>query len=295
MKLAIITCQELPKGVDDDHGLFVAIQQTGIELDVVCWNADIDWSIYDACLLRSVWDYHERIDEFNQWLDETAKITEVINGADVVRWNQDKKYLAELADFGVTIAPTVWLSARQPFDLASWCQQQTTEQVFLKPVIGADSSGTLRFDNTAEGIVTAQKHLHQWLPQMDMMLQPYLPQVETHGETSAIYFAGTLSHAVRKIPVKGDYRVQDTFGASDTAYQLTAVEMALAKACLDFLEVKFSTVLYARFDFLHDGAGTAFLNEAELIEPSLFFNHGPKAAEFFAQAIKNHLSSVASD
>ena len=295
MKLAIITCKDIPNGVKDDQGLFAAIKNQNIDLDVINWDADINWSVYDACLLRSVWDYHERVDAFNQWLDMLKLTTKVINEVDVIHWNQNKKYLAELAEFGITIAPTEWLSADQGFNLAAWSQQQEAAQFFLKPVIGADSSGTLRFENNNNGRIAAQQHLDIWLPQMDMMLQPYLPQVETFGETSAIYFAGSLSHAVRKIPVTGDYRVQDTFGATDTPYQLTAVEMALSKACLDFLEQKFSTVLYARFDFLHDDQGTAFLNEAELIEPSLFFNHGPDSAKMFAQAIKDHLSPNTSD
>ena len=50
-----------------------------------------------------------------------------------------------------------------------------------------------------------------------MMLQPYLETVETEGELSALYFDGVFSHGVRKIPVPGDYRVQDDFGASDAA------------------------------------------------------------------------------
>ncbi len=295
MKLAIITCQDLPNGVEDDQGFFNALRNLNIDTDVISWDADVDWSVYDACLLRSVWDYHERVDAFNHWLTGLENITEVINHVDVVRWNQNKKYLSELADFGITIAPTEWLSVEHEFDLATWSQQQNATHFFLKPVIGADSSGTLKFENSKEGLETAQQHLDLWLPQVDMMLQPYLPQVETYGETSAIYFAGSLAHAVRKVPVTGDYRVQDTFGATDTAYQLTAVEMALSKACLNFLEQKFSTVVYARFDFLHDDQGSAYLNEAELIEPSLFFAHGPESADMFAQAIKDHLSSITSE
>ena len=291
MNLAIITCSKLPQGVADDQPLLAALNNLGINTHVVAWDAAVDWSTFDACLLRSVWDYHERITAFNQWLQDTADVSHIINPPSVVKWNQNKHYLRDLSAFGVLTVPTTWISHAQAFDLQQWGQHHAEQQTFfLKPVIGADSSGTLRFNNDQPGLKQARQHLDHWLPEVDMMLQPYLSQVETFGETSAIYFGGQLSHAVRKIPVAGDYRVQDTFGAADVAYQLTAAEMAQSQACLQYLEQNHPEVLYARFDFLHDKTGHVYLNEAELIEPSLFFNHGGQAAELFAQKILSFLS-----
>ncbi|TDR22624.1 hypothetical protein [Marinicella litoralis] len=290
MKLAIITCEKLPNGVKDDQIFFRALVSMGIEVDLCVWDSQIDWSQYEACVLRSVWDYHEKTEAFTQWLTETSKVTQLINTKDMVLWNQNKYYLAELEQFGITIAPTTWIKKEQDFDLVHWCEAQSATKFFLKPVVGADSSGTFRFQKSNEEINQANNHLQQWLPKVDMMLQPYFNSVETFGETSAIYFGGSLSHAVRKIPVSGDYRVQDTFGAKDIPYTLNAAEMVLAKACLAYLNEKFGEVHYARFDFLHDQEGTVFLNEAELIEPSLFFNHMPSAADNLAQVIYQQLN-----
>lgn len=292
MKLAIITCDKLPNGVEDDQALFQSLANLGIEFDICIWNHDNDWSQYTACLLRSVWDYHEKIDAFTHWLNKTSTVTQIINAKEVILWNQNKAYLAELEQFGITIAPTTWISQQQNFDVASYCNSNSSSVFFLKPVIGADSSGTLRFNNTDEEMMLAQQHLDHWLSKVDMMLQPYIQTVETFGETSAIYFAGSLSHAVRKVPINRDYRVQDTFGAKDMLYHLNAAEMALAKATLDYLQNKFGSILYARFDFLHDQQGNVYLNEAELIEPSLFFNHEPFAAEKLAENILYLLTSV---
>ncbi len=292
MKLAIITCKRLPQGVKEDRPLFDALEQHNIEFQVHAWDAAVNWSQYDACLLRSVWDYHQRTAEFNNWLGSTSLQTQIINSPEVVMWNQNKKYLAELTEFGITTASTIWLSQNQPFDLSSYLQQQSTTTFFLKPVIGADSSDTLRFKNNSVGIKQAQKQLDQLLPHQEMMLQPYLRSVETFGETSAIYFAGNLSHAVRKIPVQGDYRVQDTFGASDISYSLHPVEMSLSTACMQFLTNKFGEILYARFDFLHGDDGSIYLNEAELIEPSLFLHHKADAASQLVQALQRHVKSM---
>lgn len=295
MKLAILTCSKIPQGVADDQGLFEALKNTGIEVHIHAWDAPIQWSDYDACLFRSVWDYQEQPTKFLHWLEQTEPVTQFINSAAIIKWNTDKKYLKELADFGVSIAPTVWLDANKTHDLKTLINQFDATQYFLKPVIGADSSGTYRFSNNGDELIAAQKHLDEISKSHEMMLQPYLNSVETQGETSGMFFASNYSHGVRKIPVNGDYRVQDTFGATDVPYDLNAAEMALSKACLYFLAEKFGTIVYARFDFLQDADGSVYLNEAELFEPSLFFNHDPLAAARLAQSIyinMNHYSET---
>lgn len=294
MKLAIITCQKLPTGVKDDQALFNALKQNGFDLEIVAWDADVEWNKFDAGLIRSVWDYHERPIEFTAWLEEVANKTHLINSAEIINWNKNKNYLAELDDFGISIAPTLWLKKHVPYNLDELFREIPAEKYFMKPVIGADSSGTLPIENNQIGINKAEKHLELWLPQVDMMIQPYISTVESFGETSLIYFGGSFSHAVRKIPVNGDYRVQDTFGAQDISYYPNAIEFSLSKACLDFLNNKFNQVSYARFDFLHDTNDAVYMNEAELIEPSLFFNHSSEASILMAKQLKRLLDSCKS-
>jgi hypothetical protein len=45
-----------------------------------------------------------------------------------------------------------------------------------------------------------------------MLVQPCQPEVLNSGEASLVFFGGTYSHAVRKTPAAGDYRVQDHHG-----------------------------------------------------------------------------------
>ena len=79
--------------------------------------------------------------------------------------------------------------------------------------MGASARETSRFSRAE--LEVAQALLSRLLPHESFMLQPYFEKVETEGEFSAIYFDGQFSHAVQKIPVPGDYRVQDDYGASD--------------------------------------------------------------------------------
>ena len=99
---------------------------------------------------------------------------------------------------------------------------------------------------------------------------------------SAIFIDGSFTHAVRKVPVPGDYRVQDDFGASDEPTELSPDQLDLARSILDCVD---GNLLYARTDFLRDEAGSLRLTELELVEPSLFFRHGPHAGERLADAL----------
>ena len=84
---------------------------------------------------------------------------------------------------------------------------------------------------------------------------------------------------MRKIPVKGDYRVQDDWGAKDAPIDFP--DVALARRTIEAVGAK---LLYARADFLIAGDGLR-LTELELVEPSLFFRHGRHAATRLAEAL----------
>src|SRR5213079_2799779 len=133
----------------------------------------------------------------------------------------------------------------------------------------------------------AQRHADRLLANEDLMLQPYLSRVETDGELSAIFIDGRLTHGVRKVPVPGDYRVQDDFGAKDFA--IAFPDVALAQRVVDAAAIG-TRLLYARADFIDSDHGLQ-LTELELVEPSLFFRHGPHAADALADAIANLLLS----
>lgn len=286
MKIAIITCSEHPQGVIEDKPLFDALIQSNINYEICIWDQPNDWSKYDICLLRSVWDYHEKFENFIKWTHEVEKVSNLSNPLSVIEWNSDKKYLQELHGHEINIAPTIWLAQHSIIDLKSELSKlPDAHQYFLKPTVGADSSGTFRF-NTEE-IEKAQQHLNQWISSHDMMLQSYLPSVESYGEVSLIFIDGKFSHAIRKIPVKGDYRVQDTFGATDTPHKASQQEINIAVSTVDFIKTKFGQLSYARIDLLQDVKNQPVINEIELIEPSLFFHHHHPAAHNLINSLIN--------
>ncbi len=295
MKIALPTCANLRPNEMDDDPLHEALQSRGLTIDRPIWDdPSIDWACYRACLIRTTWDYQYKREAFVAWAERIEQLTELFNPAGVVRWNTHKSYLADLERRGVPIVPTVWLEHGQTVDIASILDDRGWEKAFLKPAIGATSRGTLRFTADASGIAEASAHVRRLIPTVNLLLQPYLDAVETRGEVSAIFFDGEFSHAVRKMPVPGDYRVQDDFGATDEPTTLTRREIDLAQRCIEAATPNDThneawPLLYARVDFLQDCDGNLQLIELELVEPSLFFRHAPQAANTLASALCTRL------
>ena len=287
MLVATATCSNLPAWEVDDQPLHAALVKCGVEVVQPAWDDPaFDWSSCDACLIRTTWDYMDRRDEYLAWARRVAAVTKLYNSYELVRWNTHKGYLRDLESRGVPVAPTVWIETGSSIDLRGVLAEKGWQKAFLKPVIGATARETLRFEATQAGIEAASRHLRRMLVNESMILQPYLASVETEGELSVIMIDGEFTHAVRKTPVAGDYRVQNDFGAADKPVTLQDGELNLAREIVEKIDVEW---LYARVDFLRDRDGELKLSELELVEPSLFFRHCPQAADHLAACLCRRL------
>ena len=298
MRIALATCSTLPDWEVDDRPLHRALQERGADLAQPAWDEpSVDWSGFDACLIRTTWDYMERRAAYVDWAERTAQRTRLFNPPAVVRWNTHKRYLRELEREGVPVIPTVWMEAGTDVDLRSVLAERGWRRALLKPMVGACAREALPFDARPEELARAQAHLDRTLAREGMMLQPYLERVETEGELSAVFLDGAFSHAVRKVPVPGDFRVQDDYGARDEPFELPPAEGELVdriaslagRALSRAAGTRIADLLYARVDLLRDDSGSLRLTELELVEPSLFFRHAPEAAGRLAGALLGRL------
>jgi len=282
-RIALVTCRDLPDWEVDDQPLEAALTARGVDWVKPAWDdPQVKWSKFDACLIRTTWDYSERRNAFVAWAKKVAVSTKLFNPAETVRWNTDKRYLKSLAERGVPTIETVWVETGERIDVATLMRERGWSRGFIKPVVGASSRGTLRFDDSTDGVATAQRHLDEYSAREAMMMQPYLATVETEGEYSVIFVDGKPAHGVRKVPVPGDYRVQDDYGAHDEPWTPTDEEMSTAQHAI---RVGGHGLLYGRADFLRGPDGKLLMNELELVEPSLFFRHGKQTAELLADAL----------
>lgn len=292
MRIALATCSNLPDWEVDDRPLRAALEARGAEVLRPAWDdAAFDWDACRAVLIRTTWDYQERREAFLAWAARVSGLTLLFNPLDTVRWNTHKSYLRDLASKGVPTAPTVWLDAGDSVDLRAVLRERGWTRAFVKPAIGSTARETLRFAADDAGIAAATQHLERLLAHEDMLLQPYLEGVETEGELSVIRIDGEFTHAVRKVPVAGDYRVQDDFGASDMAIELDDELVAVARAAFAAVDTD-TDLLYGRVDLLRDAEGHLNVTELELVEPSLFFRHEPRAAERLAAGLLRRVASL---
>ncbi len=291
-RIALITAKAA-RSLDDDLAPLVgALRACGTDVSIVDWDDDaIDWSAFDCAVLRSTWDYAERADEFLGWCVRAAEATRLINPLAVVRWNIDKRYLADLEKAGVGIVPTEFVDAQVDATAAlERIKTQASDGEFvIKPAIGAGSRETARYaqDEARPAMAHARRLLAQ---RRSILVQPYLRSIDLEGETALIYFDGTFSHAIRKGPLlkSGAAPTHELF-ARETIEPRTpgTDEFALGEAALAALPFDRAPV-YARVDLVRDAQRIPRVLEVELIEPSLFFNFAERSAQRFAACILDH-------
>ncbi len=282
-RIAIATCADYPELKEDDELLCGALRQRGFEAESVVWDeVGTDWRGTDLCLVRSTWDYHDKYAEFIAWTRRVEAVTALHNPADLIAWNSDKRYLRELAEAGVPTVPTLWVERGADLDLAVELASRGWDEAVVKPVVdlGAKNLHRVRAGEAQEALAAV-------LERQEAMVQPFLPSLETEGELSLIYIQGTFSHAVRKRPAKGDFRVQSIWGGTVTSATAETNHFEVADRALSQLD---EPPLYARVDLVSDLNADPALIELELIEPNLYLSTERTAAERLANAVTARLS-----
>ena len=288
-RIALVTAAPARDLDEDLPPLVAALSAAGVEPSVIDWDdRAMNWSRVDLAVLRSTWDYTQRLEPFLRWIGEVSAATTLLNPADIVRWNTDKHYLAHLAKAGVPTVPSVFVEpGSNPSEALKHFRRDHPGEFVVKPSIGAGSRDAQRYAAAEDG-VSATRHMMRLLDaSRSVLLQPYLGRVDDYGETALIFFDGAFSHAIRKGPLlrTGEGPTRALFAAEHiTAREPSADEIAIAQRTLAAIPFP-GPLLYARVDLIHDDEGRPCVLELELSEPSLFFAHADGSAERFAAAI----------
>ena len=283
--VALVTCREA-LGIDYDMPLLLeAVRAAGIAVDEVCWDDEsIDWSTYDQVVIRSTWDYHRRYDDFMQWVRAVSSVSTMSNSLDVITWNTDKHYLAEVAAMGLPVVPTVFIEPGQENWLKHVLELLTQGDVVVKPAISAGSNDTERHSN----IDVAQKHITELLSaQRSVMLQPYMADVDLYSETGLVFIEGKFSHAFAKGALLAQEKNMSggLYAEEEIGVRLpTAEQLLIGERAVKWLTSRFGKLLYARVDLLPTARGPVII-EIELTEPSLYLLLHPGAAAELANAL----------
>lgn len=265
--------------------LSLALAREGITAAPTPWTDHVEGAsgllAYPLVLPVVSWGYHR---DHTRWLQGcetwTAAGVPMANPTSVLRWNSDKTYLGRLAERGIAIPPTLWRTDVTAADLDAAFRQTGAETLIVKPTVSGGAWRTLKI---GRGDPPAD------LPVGSVMIQPFLPTIQTEGETSMLFFGGRFSHAVNKRPAAGDFRIQVQFDGVYTAVEPPEGALALAEQVLAAVD---EPLLYARIDTVPDPDGRWRLMEAELIEPDFYLGHDPRGGAGFARAVRERLEQA---
>lgn len=275
--------------LDEEVGkLTPALAAEGFDLELVRWRDIAERAgEFAAILPLMVWDYFEgNEDTFLSAIAKAESVTPVFNGFDILKWNADKSYLDELEARGAPVISTISVDRVTPSNVERAFTELETESLVIKPRVGG---GAWRQVLHKQGDPFPEADT---LPPEGALLQAFLPSVTEEGEYSFLYFGGRFSHAARKTPKAGDYRIQSIYGGAEETYTPSQSELSSARDILDVLDF---IPLYARVDLLRGQDGRLKLIELELIEPYLYLPHAKgeggenEGAKKFAAALKAKL------
>ncbi|MEU0751524.1 ATP-grasp domain-containing protein [Streptomyces albogriseolus] len=283
VRVALVTCADGPDVAEDrDLPVLVrALNEAGAEASAEVWDdAGVDWARFDLAVIRSTWDYSWRAAEFTAWAERCGALTRLANPADVVRWNTDKRYLADLAAAGAPVVETRYLAPGDAVELPDG------HEFVVKPASGAGARFAARY--TPDEHDTAVRHVRRLHDDgFTAMVQPYVRAIDSGGERALQFFGGTLLHASRKGPVLAPgtpYDQRKTAHPGLTDWTPTTDELAVAQAALAAVPGA-PELLYARVDLVDGDDGRPRVMELELVEPNLFLWLHPESLPVVVERI----------
>ena len=296
MHIGFLTCPGTHPGSPDrradafEHDLQVdairpELEKLGHELVEIDWRSPVESFVRcELLLVGTPWDYQDSEAAFLAQLDALENAGHIVcNSAEVVRWNSRKTYLRELEQRGAATIPTLWVDAPTAADIEAAMEEFGVDSIVAKRQVGAGAEG--------QSIHHRASHDAGWRMDHAAMLQPFLPQIQSDGEYSFLFVDGGFSHALRKLPQSGDYRVQTIYGGHEEEFTPDPSDLSAAQAIIEALP--FEAPLYARIDMVRGDDSRLLLMEAELIEPFLYPAQGPQLGAMIAAAIDRRLEALA--
>jgi len=279
-RIAFLTLAEQGDFVIDDERAVAPLAERGIAVETLPWNRrGVDWKRYDLVVIRSTWDYQHHGQAFLETLDAIEAATRLHNSAAITRWNMQKTYLKELAAKGVPTVPTIWRDGLARGGLRMLFDELGSDEAVIKPVMSGNAEGAWRLDrehaHDLAGVIEAYFH------RRPLMMQAFERAIVDEGEFSLMYFNGEFSHAIRKVPKAGDFRVQEEHGADIVAVTPEPALRATADAAMAAVGER---LLYGRADLVRHGSEFRVM-ELELVEPALYLRMDAGAPARFADAV----------
>lgn len=283
-RVAFLTLEDRTGFVIDDAIVVDELRRRGVHVEEIPWRSfDGGRADWDVVVVRTTWDYQRDLDGFLASLAAIeARGVPLANTAKTIAWNAKKTYLRELADEGVPIVPTVFGEGMTRESLRALAPG------VVKPIVSANADDTFRLDGPLDDATVAD--IARRFAARAWMAQPFVRSVLDEGEISLFYFDGRYSHAIRKVPKSGDFRVQEEHGGLITPLAPTTPMRAAGDLVLQAVSSRGEPPFQARVDLVRLDDGTLALMELEAIEPSLYFRTDEGSAGAFVDGLERWLA-----
>lgn len=288
-RCAYLTIDDMSDFVTDADLSFAPMAELGWDVEMVSWRRHgANWDDFDAVYICTPWDYPEDPDAFMEALatiDRSRAL--LVNSLELVRWSLEKTYLRELESRGADIVPTSWHEKLDEKAIDDWFHQHAAKKLIIKPVVGANAADTWVLERPVPDSLVSQ--LRRAFSSRAFMVQPFIENIQTEGEYSLFFFSGCYSHAIRKTPKVGDFRVQEEHGADILSVSPPPELVDTATRVVALVNPE---PVYVRADFVRGEDRRFLLMELELIEPALYFRTETGSAVRFAAAFDAYVRSV---
>ncbi|MDG6894581.1 ATP-grasp domain-containing protein [Volucribacter amazonae] len=271
--LTITTCQQYPELSANLQGLWHLLRQQ-VKITITPWQ---NLPMTDFVLPLCCWDYSEQANQFIYWLKQAQKVgTDFFNPISLLLWNSHKNYLCDLAKMGKNVIPSLIVPPNNTLIKQIMCQQHW-HTVVIKPTIGQSGKNVICLTQQALNTINLSHY------KQEIVLQPFIPEIQTYGETSLIFFNGQYSHAVKRQPRQGEWRANSAYGVQIIPISPKNKIQQQAQNLINQLP---QIPLYARIDgiVLEE---KLLINELELIEPALYLNED--STQTLARVLINHI------
>lgn len=257
----------------------------GVSCEVRLWRDDaVPWQDFDLVLAIYTWGYPEALTEFLAWASRVSALSRLVNPYQLLEWNSDKVYLADLATDGVPTVPTLFVGAGEDWEPPAL-------DFVVKPSVSAGGRGAARYVDSELSI--ARAHVTRLIEAgKTVMIQPYQSAVDAKGETALLHFCGSFSHAVSKQAL-----LQPDIGELPSLWERQVIapteprtdQLEVARQALSSAARRAAPAVYGRVDLVDDDRGNPQVLELEVFEPALFLSYDDAAAGRFAAALTSLL------
>tara|TARA_A100000164_G_scaffold60838_1_gene49223 strand:- start:489 stop:1379 length:891 start_codon:yes stop_codon:yes gene_type:complete len=262
-----------------------ALEKINLTVDIAYWDdQNYDWSNTKIALIRTTWDYYQKLDKFVDWIEGVSKQTKLINDKNLLLWNLNKKYLLDLEKKGINIVPTRMVTHKETDTFSEICAENGWNEVIVKPAVSAAAFNTFRIKFSE--FQNFESKFQKLLSESEMIIQPFFSSILKKGEASLMAVNGKFTHGILKRAKQGDFRVQDDFGGTVHQFSANKNEIFFAEnvfKCCDEVPI------YGRVDIMWNNSNDIFLSELEIVEPEIWSRKFPKNADYLAEAIKKVL------